>query len=320
MAMVTMRRRLALVLVLVWVAWGSNEAALDPEELEEQDEELEMDGFSTHTVVMEHALGSDGAWAKRGQQLTVRIPSALTPGSRGALRPEILSPPSVKIVGEDAQRFKALVERGGRYRIRARSAPGAPYVIASIAACELAHASLEEDITLHVNDEGHVSGIDYQTTRGHQGCTVGALPEDAGALAEGEEEDEEDTAAEEGRVVLVTRAEALLPKVAAAVPTKTRLAPGAASSRPPNSQAALAAAGEKGDGQGEEKPQPGFFRRYWYIILPMMLFLLSAPAPEEAGQGGGGGGGGGGAGRAAARGGGGGGQRRQHPSMRNRRS
>ena len=65
MAMVTMRRRLALVLVLVWVAWGSNEAALDPEELEEQDEELEMDGFSTHTVVMEHALGSDGAWAKR---------------------------------------------------------------------------------------------------------------------------------------------------------------------------------------------------------------------------------------------------------------
>ena len=256
---------------------------------------LEEDGDdaqATLTYQLEHALSDENdVFTPRGS-LTVRLPRFTPPGKKRPA-PVVLRPDPLTLSAEDAAAFGALVTRGGLYRVRLRESDGgdkAP-VMNSLRACELAISGMEEDMTLILDEEGQISGLDYGTSQGFQGCTSGAAPA-------------------AGELQLKTRADAVLPRLAAAVPIQSKLAPkgGAAAAVAPNSQAALAAASDP-DAPAEEAPQPGFFRRYWYIIVPAMLFIMVGEPPPDDSRGGGRGGGGSGSGVEAA-------PRRVHPSKR----
>ena len=260
----------------------------------EEDEEEDFDRHSTLTYELEHALNDESdVFTPRGK-LTVRLPRPdahpPTPGKKRPA-PQVSRPDPFKLSAEEAAAFAALVTRGGTYRVRLRPATAAAasaggsggggadaYVMNSLRACELALAGMEEDMTLILDEEGHVAGLDYGTSRGHQGCVRGDGSKLVGSGAP--------------ELQLRTRADAVLPRIAAAVPMPKGRSPRAAAAVAPNSQAALAASGDP-DAPAEEQPQPGFFRRYWYIIVPAMLFLLAGEPPAEEGGGGGGGGGGG---------------------------
>jgi hypothetical protein len=63
--------------------------------------------------------------------------------------------------------------------VRLRSSPtdaAAPFVVASLAACQLVGSSFEEDFTLHLDKGGHVMSLDYSPPQVRKRGDVGMAP------------------------------------------------------------------------------------------------------------------------------------------------
>eukprot|EP00640_Fibrocapsa_japonica_P002441 CAMPEP_0113936808 /NCGR_PEP_ID=MMETSP1339-20121228/3598_1 /TAXON_ID=94617 /ORGANISM="Fibrocapsa japonica" /LENGTH=280 /DNA_ID=CAMNT_0000939367 /DNA_START=101 /DNA_END=940 /DNA_ORIENTATION=- /assembly_acc=CAM_ASM_000762 len=280
---------------MAYYATGDEFESFDPEEFEGgyYRQQAPM-GSGSVVLDLYHAFGEDALFEPRGQvevgvatlskQVTVRFvgPSANAAGTH-------------TLPDHQIEQLEELVRNGGYYRLRLRMGPDAPWVGASVSACQLHRASFREEITLQLDLVSPVAGGAGAAAAGQQGGGGGVevlglryaavppplatmLTTGAGALACS-------AAKLPSSVEFTTTLQSSLPTQAQSIPVQVT------AGSPPPGVARLAKFQAQGeDGKGGQQNQ-SFLRKYWYIVVPLVLLFLMNPQQPEGAPGGGGQGG-----------------------------
>ncbi|CAK4071078.1 unnamed protein product [Aphanomyces euteiches] len=213
-----------------------------------------------YALDLEHSISLDGSLGKFSPRGEVAIDFEKA-------KPSVTF--SNKLTLNDAQRdtFIKLLSRNGLYTIRARSEPGnpnSPYVVASVPTCFLVKSRFRDDLSFHVNDVGHLIGIEFRTS------AVSA--DECESIAKRAIKDVSFNSV--GSVAAPVDGPEV---IRLATPVKVAVPPGVQpvhdANAPPTDE------------------DPSFFRKYWYIIVPVLLLLLVGGGDAPPAQGGAGGGG-----------------------------
>lgn len=142
---------LLLLLVCCAALWSSNAAA----------DLLESNVVKNVTIIIEHAL------VPSMKQYQPRANIQLVTKADG--KQGLIIPAKNGINSEGLADFKKLLDSNGLYTIRMRSASGsenAPYVIASIPACELQKSGFKEDLNVFLDKSNNLVGVSYSSPSG----------------------------------------------------------------------------------------------------------------------------------------------------------
>ncbi|CAM9124873.1 unnamed protein product [Discosporangium mesarthrocarpum] len=176
--------------------------------------------------------------------------------------------PNQELTANDLSRFHDLLIADGLYQIKLSSNDGqyTSEIFTAVPACDLRLAGFREEITLHVDPQGAVIGLDYKAPVGPlastKDCKKLKMPESMHIHSS---------------VKVVRAAEAQGIPVQVTAPT------------PPPGLGHLKEKTEHNPGQGSQS----MLVKYWYIFLPLALtWMFSTAPPPPAGGGGGGGSGG----------------------------
>ncbi|CAM9440832.1 unnamed protein product [Ectocarpus sp. 13 AM-2016] len=213
---------------------------------------------SARSLSVEHAFGPAAEWTHRGF-LELDIDPSRAMAFSASLQPSTLP---------DASQMEELIANDGLYLIRvATDESSTQHVVAAVSACQLRLASFREDITLHVERDGVIVGVDYKSPVGPlastRNCTKMSVLEYSEVVT---------------KVVVVRAASAQ------SVPLQVLQ-----NSPPPGLSALKEQIGTK---DAKAAGNQSLLVKYWYIFLPcVLLYMFSAPdqggaaAPPAAGGG-----------------------------------
>lgn len=204
------------------------------------------------SVVIEHAFSPGGDFSYRGALDLVGFE-----GSPSATVPPVN-------LGPNAPQLEDLITNDELYLIRvATDDSSGRHVVAAVPACHLRLASFREDITLHVDWDGIIVGLDYKAPVGPlastRDCTKMPVSESS---------------------KIVTSVKVVRPASAHSVPLQV-----VADTPPPgltNLKETIGTQDPKTSGN------QSILAKYWYIFVPMLVFWIMSPAtPEQPGATGG---------------------------------
>lgn len=206
---------------------------------------------SARTVGVDHAFGPDKQFKSRGSMEIIVDPSRVLAPS-ATLQP-------IKLAA-DVGEMEDLIANDGLYLVRvATDDSSTEHIIAAIPACQLRLASFREEIILHVEWDGLIVGMDYQSPVGPlastRDCTKMPVPKSA---------------------EFTTKATVVRSASAQSVPIQVL-----ANSPPPGLQNLKEQVDAK---DSKATSSQSLLVRYWYIFVPcLLLYMLSAGGPEQSG-------------------------------------
>lgn len=207
---------------------------------------------NARSVVVEHAFGPEAEFTHRGYMELLVDPSLSTPPS-ATLPPVELS---------EAHRLQDLIAKDGLYLIRVSTDDKSTnHVVAAISACHLRLSSFREEMTLHVEGDGLIVGLDYKAPVGPlastRDCTKMPVPESS---------------------QLFTNIKVVRAASAHSVPLQA-----VANSPPPG----LMNLKENIATQDPKTGNQSFLVKYWYVFIPLVLSWMFTAGPPEQGPAGG---------------------------------
>ncbi|CAM9813540.1 unnamed protein product [Scytosiphon promiscuus] len=206
---------------------------------------------NARSISVEHAFGPTSKFTHRGSAEIVIDPSRAVQPSASIQR--------VKLY--DSAQMEELIANDDLYIIRfATEESSTQHVVAAVPACQLRLASFREEITLHVDKDGLIMGVDYKAPVGPlastRDCTKMPVPESY----------------EVATKIVVVRAAS-----AQSVPLQVL-----ANSPPPGLANLKENTGTK---DSKTTGSQSLLVRYWYIFVPcLLLYMFSTSAPEQGGQ------------------------------------
>ncbi|CAN0240768.1 unnamed protein product, partial [Ectocarpus sp. 4 AP-2014] len=112
---------------------------------------------SARSLSVEHAFGPAAEWTHRGF-LELDIDPSRAMAFSASLQPSTLP---------DVSQMEELIANDGLYLIRvATDESSTQHVVAAVSACQFRLASFREEITLHVERDGVIVGVDYKSPVG----------------------------------------------------------------------------------------------------------------------------------------------------------
>ncbi|CAM9506643.1 unnamed protein product, partial [Pylaiella littoralis] len=206
---------------------------------------------STRYVSVEHAFGPNAEFTQRGS-LEISIDPSRAVGPSATLQP-------VKL--PDASQMEDLIANDGLYLIRvATDESSGRHVVAAVPACQLRLSSFREEITLHVEWDGLIVGLDYKSPVGPLASTRDCTKMQVSGSSE-----------VTSKITVVRSASAQ------SVPLQVL-----ANSPPPGLQNLKEQIGTKDSTMAGNQ---SLLVKYWYIFLPCLLFyMFNTGGPEQGTQ------------------------------------